>query len=98
MSPVTDHRSAITILNCAARRHERLVMARETMMVVELLKKPHVLYQKPDGEFDLPEAAITACVDTGGVVVLGQEGREIVINRASAKELAKLIIKLSVAP
>ena len=67
-------------------------------MVTKLFGQPHILYQKVEDDMSLPEPAIAASVDAGGIIILGQEGREILVNRSSAKELAKLIMKLAVAP
>lgn len=64
-------------------------------MVRTLFERPHILYQTTDDDMSMPEPAIWACVDGGGLVLIGQEGREIVVNKASAKELAKLILDLS---
>ena len=67
-------------------------------MVTKLFGQPHILYQKVEDDMSLPEPAVAASVDAGGIIVLSQEGREILVNRSSAKELAKLINKLALAP
>jgi len=60
-------------------------------MITKLFNHAHLLFQTADDESMQPEAAVGASVDGGGVIVLEQEGRHIVINRASINELCKLL-------
>ena len=61
------------------------------MTIKKLFNNPHVLYQTSDDEFGIAEPAISVCVDAGGLIILNQEDQEILVNRASAKELCKLL-------
>jgi hypothetical protein len=60
-----------------------------------LYNNPQILYQTADDDSLPPEAAITISTDNTGLIVLGQERDGIVVNRASARELAKVLITLS---
>lgn len=60
-------------------------------MIARLFNNPHVLFQPFDDEHGIAEQAIAASVDNSGSIVLEQEGRYIVINRASVNELCKLL-------
>ena len=65
-------------------------------MITKLFNNPHVLFQTADGEFDIAEASIGASVDASGIIVLEQEGRHIVINKKSVRELCKMLRTLGV--
>lgn len=60
-------------------------------MITRLFNEACVLFQTSDAEFSAPETAIGASVDSSGIIVLEQEGRHIVINRASVNELCRLL-------
>lgn len=62
-------------------------------MITKLFNNPHVLFQgySEDG---MAEMAIGASVDSGGTIVLEQEGRHLIIAPASVPELCKLLRKL----
>lgn len=64
-------------------------------MIVTLFKKPRVLYQTADSDSELPESTIGASLDATPIIVLSQEGREILVNRASVPELCKLLRELA---
>lgn len=64
-------------------------------MIEKLMQNPHLLHQTPDDpESELPELPIAACTDATGLICISQEGRYIIINRASVNELCKLLRKL----
>lgn len=63
-------------------------------MITKLFNHAHVLFQTSDDDGLLAESAIGASIDANGVIVLEQEGRYIVINRASINEMCKLLRKL----
>lgn len=67
------------------------------MTIQKLLNDPVVLYQKADDECGLPEPALTLCHDATPILVLGQEGREITINLASATPLCKALARAAVS-
>ena len=50
-----------------------------------------VLWQQPVTDDDLPEAAIAGGIGNGGLLVLQQEGREIVVSRRSAPAPRRMI-------
>ena len=62
--------------------------------VYPTFKHGRVLWQTPDREDELPEAAIAGGVDNGGLIVLRQEGRELVVTRRSAPALRRMIREL----
>lgn len=66
-------------------------------MIVRQFNNPHTLFQKPDEEFGIAEPAIAGSTDSTGLIILSQEGREILVNRASVPELRKLLTKLDAA-
>jgi len=67
-------------------------------MIHKQFNNAHVLYQQTtdsENNFDLPEPAIALCNDSSGLIVMNQEGRDIVINKESVKELIVLLKLLS---
>lgn len=58
-------------------------------MTIPVWNLGRVLYQTADEDSSLPEAAVLIHVDNGGALVLQQEGRQIVLNRASLAELLR---------
>lgn len=66
-------------------------------MIQTLLKNPMVLHQKPDDDIGVPEPAIAGCTDTSGLILLSQEGREILLNRSSVEEFVRMVRKLKVS-
>lgn len=62
-------------------------------MITRLFNNPHVLYQ--GAAEDIPEPAITASTDASGLIVLSQEGRDLLINSESVNELCRLLKKLA---
>ena len=60
-------------------------------MITKLFNHARTLWQKSDDDFAFPVPAISGSTDAGGLIVLEQEGRYIIINRASAKELCTMI-------
>jgi hypothetical protein len=65
------------------------------MTVTKLFNRPTVLYQTVDDDMSVPEAAISGCLDASGLVCLSQEGRDIIVNRASVPELCKMLRTLA---
>lgn len=63
-------------------------------MITRLFDNAHVLFQPFDDEHGVAEQAIAASVDSAGSIVLDQEGRHIVIDKASVNELCRLLKKL----
>lgn len=63
-------------------------------MITKLFNHPRVLWQTADEADEVPNYPVTACVDNGGTIVLGQEDQSIVLNRASVPELCKLLKQL----
>lgn len=60
-------------------------------MIEILLNNPRVLHQKPDFSCGISEPAISACSDASGLLVISQEGREIILNPASLDEFVKML-------
>ena len=59
-------------------------------MIVKLFRQPHVLYQE-HGEDDMPNEAISICVDNGGTICLQQRDQCIVLNEQTVPELCKFL-------
>ncbi len=64
-------------------------------MIEKLFNNPQVLYQTADDDCSVPEQAISIYTDSSGLIILGQEGRNIIINKASVKELVKVLKDLT---
>ena len=60
-------------------------------MITRLFNHAHVLFPGSDDEHGVSEQAIAASIDNGGLIVLEQEGRQILINRGSVNELCRLL-------
>lgn len=60
-------------------------------MITRLFNHAHVLFQTEDDASMVPEAAIGASIDANNIIVLEQEGRHLVINRATVPELRRLL-------
>ncbi len=66
-------------------------------MITTQFKNPRVLYQVADDDLGLPEPVIAGSTDASGLIVLSQEGREILLNRASVNEFVKMVRQLKEA-
>lgn len=64
-------------------------------MITRLFNNAHILFQRENDDSMVPEAAIGASVDANKIIVLEQEGRHLVINRASVPELCRLLRELA---
>lgn len=60
-------------------------------MIEILLKNPRILHQTADDKNGMPELPIALSTDASGLIVLSQEGREIIVNQASVPELFSMI-------
>ena len=67
------------------------------MTIIKLFNRPMVLYQTADDDMSSGEAAISGCLSNDDLVCLSQEGRDIVINKASVPELCKMLRTLAAA-
>ena len=63
-------------------------------MIERLLNHPRLLHQTADEEDGIPEGPVAGSVDANGMIVLSQEGRDLVLNRASVAELGKMLREL----
>ncbi len=63
-------------------------------MIEILLRHPRILHQTVDAALGLPEPPIAMCADVSPLIVLSQEGREIIVNLASVDELCKALKNL----
>lgn len=65
-------------------------------MITKLFNNPRVLFQKADdAETGIPEPAIAASTDGTGLIVLEQDGRSLLVNRASVPELCRMLRDLA---
>lgn len=64
-------------------------------MITRLFNQAHVLFQTEDDASMVPEPAIGASIDANNIIVLEQEGRHLVINRATVPELRRLLRDLA---
>lgn len=63
-------------------------------MIEILLRHPRILHQTADDKDGMPEQPIAICADVTPVIVMSQEGREIILNLASVYELTDALKKL----
>ena len=63
-------------------------------MITRLFSNPHVLHQSCAEDMGLPEPAIAAST-CGDLILLSQEGRELLVNPESVNELCRLLKKLA---
>lgn len=61
------------------------------MSITKSFNHGRVVYQTADSDDELCEPAVLVHVDNGGFVLLSQDGREIVLNRATLKDLVTAI-------
>lgn len=59
------------------------------MTVTHMFNHPRLVSQTPDDIESIAEPSIGISQDTGGLIIMAQEGREILVNRATVKELCK---------
>lgn len=64
-------------------------------MIARQHRNPLVVFQTPDDAGGIAEPAIAASHDDMGLIILNQEGREILINRATAPDLVRALRELS---
>lgn len=64
-------------------------------MIARQYRNPLVIYQTPDDVGSIAEPAIAASHDDMGLIILNQEGREMLINRASVPDLVRALRELS---
>jgi hypothetical protein len=63
-------------------------------MIEQLFEHARILHQTPDDDLSIQEMPFAACLDSTGIVCISQEGRHIVLNRASVAELCKMLREL----
>ena len=61
-------------------------------MIVKPFKNPAVIYQNPDGAYDIAEPAICISTDANGLIVVQQGSGTILINMASVNEFCKSLL------
>jgi hypothetical protein len=65
------------------------------MDMIERIGRPaKILHQTSDDAGSISETAVAAYVDETGIIVMSQECRQIVLNRASVPELFKMLRSL----
>ena len=60
-------------------------------MIKKLFLHPHVVTQTADDEHMSQEPPVTICADASGIIVVGQGDQEIILNRATIKDLNKAL-------
>lgn len=63
-------------------------------MIIRQNNSPRVVFQTPDDADSIAEPAIAASRDANGLIILNQEGRDLIINRASVPELVRVLREL----
>jgi hypothetical protein len=63
-------------------------------MIRKLFNNPRVLDQTADEDGAMEEPAISLCTDAGGLIILNQCGREILVNKKSVNELCRVLKEL----
>lgn len=66
-----------------------------TTMIEILLRNARLIHQTADDKFAPPETTLALCSDANGLLVLSQEGRDVVINLATVPDLRKALNDLS---
>ncbi|HRQ59157.1 MAG TPA: hypothetical protein PLN31_17215 [Azoarcus taiwanensis] len=64
-------------------------------MIIRQFSNPRVIFQTPDDEDMVAEQAIAVSCDASGLIVINQEGRELLINRASVPDLVRVLREMS---
>lgn len=64
-------------------------------MIEQLFEHARILHQTPDDDLSIQEMPVAACLDSTGIVCISQEGRHIVLNRASIPEFCKMLRALA---
>ena len=64
-------------------------------MLCQLSSQPQILYQTPDADFGVTEPAIGISIDAFGLIELRQGSDTILVNRASVRELCKVLRELA---
>ncbi|MFT0140727.1 hypothetical protein ACEK07_45880 [Alcanivoracaceae bacterium MT1] len=67
------------------------------MSIEKLFFAPRLVHQTPDDDMDIAEPPVAVHHDSTPVVVISQEGRDIVLNRASINDLCKALKQVKVA-
>lgn len=67
------------------------------MSIEKLFFAPHLVYQTPDDAMDIAEPAVAVHYDSAPVVVISQEGRDIVLNPASINDLCRALKQVKAA-
>lgn len=61
------------------------------MSVTKVLNKGRVVWQIPDEQVGVPEAAVLIHLDNGGTLVLEQENRYIDVSKAAVPEICRVL-------
>lgn len=60
-------------------------------MITHMHNHPRLITQTTDNECEIPEPAIGVSQDSSGLIVLVQEGREILIDKSTVNDLCKAL-------
>lgn len=61
------------------------------MSISTLLNAPHLVYQTCDEDMCIPEPAIAVCHDDAPIIVVSQEGREVLVNLETVNDLCRAL-------
>ncbi|MDP0496372.1 MAG: hypothetical protein Q7Q73_09205 [Verrucomicrobiota bacterium JB024] len=66
-------------------------------MAIEKLHQSPLLVHQRTGELDVPEAPIAICHEYSPLIIMSQEGREILVDLDSVNELCKALKQVKAA-
>tara|TARA_R110000851_G_C13102500_1_gene568972 strand:+ start:38116 stop:38340 length:225 start_codon:yes stop_codon:yes gene_type:complete len=61
------------------------------MSIEKLLHAPHLVHQTCSDEMSIAEPAIAVCHDANPIIVISQEGRDVLVNLETVNELCRAI-------
>jgi hypothetical protein len=65
-------------------------------MITKLFTKPHIVWQTADDpDCAIAEPALAVSLDASGLIVIEQEGRQLILNQSTVRELNKLLKQIS---
>ena len=61
------------------------------MSIEKLMHAPHLVHQTCGDEMSIAEPTIAVCHDANPIIVISQEGREVLVNLETVNELCKAL-------
>lgn len=61
------------------------------MTIEKLLHAPHLVHQTCSDEMNIAEPAVAVCHDANPIIVISQEGRDVLVNLETVNELCRTL-------